>query len=128
MGERGFSLIEVVVALTVLAFVILGFAAATTSLARSADESGDRLTAVELLQSRIREIAMDPDYDGLESRYEGVETAIPGFPGYRRTTSITRVNQPASNGRSLDYQRVLVTVEGPGLKAPISRTITIAAP
>jgi len=128
MREKGFSLIEVIVALGVLGLVVLGFAATTANLARAADQSGDRLVAVELLQGRIREIAMDPNYDGLESRYEGVETSIPGFPGYRRTTSITRVNQPAGNGRSLDYQRVVVTVEGPGLKAPIRRTITIAAP
>ncbi len=128
MRENGFSLIEVVVALAVLALVVLGFAATTANLAQAADQSGDRLAAVELLQGRLREIAMDPDYDGLESRYEGVEETIPGSPGYRRTTSITRVNQAAGNGRWLDYQRVLVTVEGPGLKAPIRRTITIAAP
>lgn len=128
MREDGFSLIEVVVALTVLAFVVLGFSAATTTLVRAADPSGGRLTAVELVQSRIREVAMDPDYDRLKSRYEGVETNIPGYPGYRRTTSITRVRDQEPNGQPVDYQRVVVTVEGPGLRSPLRRTITIAAP
>lgn len=128
MRTDGFSLIEVVVALSVLGFVILGFAATTANLARSADESGERLVAVELLQSRLREITMDPDYDNLEARYDSVEATIPGFPGYRRTTSVTRVIQPQAGGRRLDFQRVMVWVEGPGLRAPISRTITIAAP
>ena len=109
MRENGFSLIEVVVAHAVLALVVQGLAATTANHAQAADQSGDPLAAVE-------------------SRYEGVEETIPGVPGYRRTTSITRVNQAAGNGRWLDYQRVLVTVEGPGLKAPIRRTITIAAP
>jgi len=128
MRQNGFSLIEVVVALTLLGLVILGFAATTANLARAADQSGDRLVAVELLQGRVREVTMDPDYDNLESNYEGEEKDIPGFPGYRRITSITRVTQTQANGRQLDYQRVMVTVEGPGLRAPISRTITIAAP
>lgn len=128
MRTDGFSLIEVVVALSVLSVVILGFAATTANLARSADEGGDRLVAIELLQGRLREIAMDPDYDNLESKYEDDEKTIPGFPGYQRSTSISHVTDTLNSGRILDYHRIMVQVDGPGLRAPISRTITIAAP
>ena len=128
MRETGFSLIEVVVALAILGLAVLGFAASTGGLARAADESGQRLAAVELLQSRLRLVAMDPDYGRLETRYEGVDSLIAGFPGYRRTTTITRVVESKPGGRVLDYQRVMVRVEGPGLLRPLTRTITIAAP
>jgi prepilin-type N-terminal cleavage/methylation domain-containing protein len=128
MRTDGFSMIEIVVALAVLGVVVLGFAATTSTLSRAADDSGQRLVALELVESRLREISMDPEYGLLESRYEGVDTLIPGFPGWRRTTMITRVTQQLPGGRQLDAQRIMVTVQGPGLLRPIQRTITIAAP
>jgi len=128
MRTDGFSMIEVIVALAVLGVVVLGFAATTGSLSRVAEDSGQRLVALELLESRLREIAMDPEYEQLESRYEGVDSMIPGFPGWRRITTITRVIQPSQDGRRFDVQRIMVTVEGPGVLVPIQRTITIGSP
>ncbi|HEX7091174.1 MAG TPA: prepilin-type N-terminal cleavage/methylation domain-containing protein [Longimicrobiales bacterium] len=128
MRTDGFSMIEVVVALAVLGVVVLGFAATTGTLSRAADDSGQRLVALELLESRLREVAMDPEYEQLQSRYQGIDSIIPGFPGWRRITMITRVVQPGQDGRRFDVQRIMVAVDGPGLLTPIQRTITIAAP
>jgi len=128
MDRKGFTVVEVLVALTLLAVVVLGLSSTTARLNRTAVDNRQKVVAIELLQDRLRLIAMDEEYAQLRNRYEGVENDIPGYPGFRRTTTIQRINQPGVGGRSLDYYRVTVTVQGPGLDAPVSRTTTIAAP
>lgn len=128
MERDGFTVVEVLVALTLLAVVVLGLGSTTARLGRTAVDNGQRIVALELLQDRLRTIAMDEEYGELETRYAGVEEEIPGFEGFRRTTTIERIFEPGKSGRTLDYHRVTVTVEGPGLQTPVARTTTIAAP
>jgi len=128
MDRKGFTVVEVLVALTLLAVVVLGLSSTTARLNRTAVDNRQKVVAIELLQDRLRLIAMDEEYAQLRNRYEGVENDIPGYPGFRRTTTIQRINESGVGGRSLDYYRVTVTVQGPGLDAPVSRTTTIAAP
>ncbi|HLU25584.1 MAG TPA: prepilin-type N-terminal cleavage/methylation domain-containing protein [Longimicrobiales bacterium] len=128
MDRKGFTVVEVLVALTLLAVVVLGLSSTTARLNRTAVDNRQKVVAIELLQDRLRLIAMDEEYAQLRNRYEGVENDIPGYPGFRRTTTIQRINESGEGGRSLDYYRVTVTVQGPGLDAPVSRTTTIAAP
>ena len=123
--DSGFTLIEVIVALTLLAVVLLGMTSATTALARTAATASRSTAALGLVQERITTIQADPAYAQLETRYRGTEPALDGFPGFTRRTSFDAVVDSLASGRVLDYKRVTVEVSGPSLPAPVSRTIAV---
>jgi prepilin-type N-terminal cleavage/methylation domain-containing protein len=124
-NERGFTLIEVVVALTILVVVIMGFISMTGQTTKVAATSDRQEAAMQLVSDRLDQIRTDPNYDHLDSTgvYLGTESSFPTLPGYTRTTSILHTTSGGD-----DYKRVTVTVTGPGLTTPVERTITVAGP
>ena len=124
MDRRGFTLIELVVAIVVLSAGILGLAASTSYMVRAAATSGLRAEALQAVEGQISQIVMDPRYYQLESIYVGEETDIPGLYGMTRTTGIVHT-RTVLDGRVTDYKKVTVSVEGPGLANPVSRTIIV---
>lgn len=126
-GRAGFTIVEILLALLLLSFVVLGFQAATGQIIHYAAQSDRSLVATQLAEDRLELIRMDTEYEALESRYEAVESDMEGFPGLTRTTAITRTMQTLDTG-VLDYHRITVSVTGGGLRAPVSRTIVMAAP
>ena len=127
MDSRGFTLIELVVAIVVLSAGILGLAASTSYMVRAASSSGLRAEALQAVEGRISHIVMDPRYYHLDSLYVGEETDIPGLYGMTRTTAIVHT-RTVSDGRITDYKKVTVTVEGPGLANPVTRTVIVGVP
>lgn len=127
-ANEGFTLIEMIVALVVLAGVVLGSAMTSGRLARTAAEAEVQAMAVQAVESRLSEIRMDTRYTGLDSLYAGTESDLSGLPGFSRETSINHVQQPIPGGGVRDYRRVLVKVVGPVLGSPITREIVVAAP
>lgn len=123
--RSGFTLIEVIVALTLLMLVLLGMTTTTARLGRTASLASRSTAALGLVQERVATVQMDPAYAQLEARYAGVETAIAGFDGFTRSTRFRVRYDSLASGRVLDYKRVTVEVDGPGLDRPISRTVTI---
>ncbi len=121
--ERGFTLIELIVAAGVLMLVVLGMATTTVRFVRLVAESDWRATAIELADDRIQLIAMDPDYDELESKYSGTESGFPTLTGVTRETYIVHIG-----GSSQDFKRITVTVSAPGLEKPVMRSLTVGAP
>ncbi len=124
--REGFTLVEVVVALTILSVAILGLSASAASLATRAADAELRARALYSVQDRISEVQVDPRYADLDSLYGGTETNALGMAGYTRTTTVTHVAQ--TNPTPLDYKLVAVVVDGPQLGGAISRQIVIAAP
>ena len=128
MGLRsGFTIVEVLLALLLLSFVVLGFQAATGEIIHYAGQSDRGLAAVQLAEDRLELIRLDPDYEMLESRYEAVESTLPSHPGLTRTTVIARTVDSTATGL-LDYLRITVSVDGAGLRSPVARTVVVAAP
>ena len=123
----GFTVVEVLLALLLLSFVVMGFQAATGQIIHYAARSDRALVGVQLAEDRLELVRLDPRYEGLKSRYEGKETSLEGFDGITRTTTITRTRSTQATGL-LDYHTVTVTVGGGGIREPVSRTIIIAAP
>lgn len=126
-NRDGFTIVEVILALVLLSFVIMGFQAATTKIIHYAGQ-GDRLTvAAQLAEDRLELIRLDTDYETLTERYAGEEPELEGFPGLVRTTAIQRTQSEQEYG-VLDYHVITVTVDGTGLRAPAARTLVVAAP
>ncbi len=124
-NRRGFTLIEVIIALVILLVVVLAMGSATGSFVRQTAQEGTRATATQLAQDRLQVIQMDPDYAGLAATYAGTENNLPALPGYTRVTQVTQIG---GTGQATDYKVVTVTVTGPGVTTPITRTTTVAAP
>lgn len=124
-NERGFTLIEVMMALTIIAGVLLAMGAATASFVHEVAVGNRNAMALQLVDDRIEAVQTDPNYAGLDTAYAGTETDFPTLPGYTRTTTILAVG---GAGQSVNYKKVTVTVAGPGLADRVARTITVGAP
>jgi general secretion pathway protein I len=122
--RRGFTLLEVMLAITILGIAVLGLMAATGRMIRSVTDDRVRTLASASADARIAVIRQWPTYATIDSAFETAESATPGV-GWMRTTVVERVGGPTDEE---DYKRVTVTVTGPGLPAPVSRSISLAAP
>ena len=125
--QDGFTIVEIVLALVLLSFVVLGFQAATGEIIHSAARSDRQTVAVQLVENRLDLIQLDPEYEGLEARYSETEAAIPGYTGLTRTTTIDRTEVTQETG-VLDYLTITVEVTGTGLPEPVTRTTVVATP
>lgn len=123
-GARGgFTLVEVLVALVILGFVILSAQASVTALmVRDVGWQEQRARATQVAMDRVHVIQSDPVYTRLATTYTETNTAVPG--GFTRSTrfAATRFNDGS------EYQTVTVTVAGPRLPRPVTRTTVIASP
>lgn len=126
-NQSGFTLIEMLIAVVILAFVLMGVGAATGRLIKDVEVHDQQTAAIQLAQDRLALIQLDPAYDSLPARYEGVEDSFPtrNIGLVRRTEEIVRIGGP---GDSLNHRKITVTIDGPGLPAPVARTISVAAP
>lgn len=125
MRRRGFTMIEVMMALVILGAVVLGMATSTGRFMRQVSESDLENAALQLAEDRIQTVRLDPDYERLEANYEGTEADFPTLDGFTRETMVMRVG---GRGQRVNHTRIMVTVDGPGLDRPIRRSATVAAP
>lgn len=119
----GFTLIEVVLALTILLVVMVSLVTLTAKVVHVTATSDREQSAIQMAMDRTDQVRADPDYAGLDTMYAKTESGFPTLLGFIRTTAIVRTT--TSNH---DYRRVTVQVTGPGLLGPIKRTVTVAAP
>ena len=125
--RAGSTVPEVVASLLILSLAVAGLNATMARLARVAGDSEARSSALGMVEERIADIRLYPGYRELDSVFSESGAEVPGFPEYRRTTHVTRVLQPVGQtGRRVDFTRITVEVDGPGLDEPISRTIAVA--
>lgn len=126
-ARRGMTLVEIIIALTILATVLLGMGQFAFNFSRSERLAEARTIAVNLADQRLSEIRASPNYSGIDSIYGINEGSVGGFPGFSRTTTIVHTGGPKPTFTN-DYKTVTVTVVGPPLSAPIMKTIVVAAP
>ncbi len=133
MSERptsnrdGFTIAEVLLALLLLSFMVMGFQAATGEIIHYAAQSDRKAVAVQLVQSRVDMIRLDTRYTALGATYAETNTTFADYPGLTRTTVLVRTLVTQMTG-VLDYTTITVTVNGAGLRDPVSRTLVVAAP
>jgi prepilin-type N-terminal cleavage/methylation domain-containing protein len=122
-ARGGFSMVEVLIALSVLSGIVLMMAPTAAKFPSAVANSQRRVQAAAVAEAQIALIRVYPQYDSLTPRFNGAAAGVP-FPGWTRTTSVVRNGA----GTTADLTRVTVTVTGPGLPVPIKRTATVAAP
>ena len=123
-SRAGFTLIEVLMAVVILAILTLGLMSNSGKMIRGVTDDRARTLAATAADARIARIRVWPNYATLEATFVAVENNTPAA-GWTRTTTITRTGGPAQPN---DFKRATVVVTGPGLPVPISRSIALAAP
>lgn len=126
-GTRGMTLLEIIIALTILAVVILGMGQFAFNFSRTERQSEARTIAVELADQRLAEVRASPNYAGIDSTFGVTETTIAGFPGYQRQTTVVHTGGPRPTYTN-DYKTITVRVTSPALASPITKTVVVAAP
>jgi prepilin-type N-terminal cleavage/methylation domain-containing protein len=126
MNQKGFTMVEMTIAVVILAVAILGLATSTSRLTRVAMDAENKALALQAVEDRMAHIRLHPIYTQLDTVFTESGTDVPGLDGYTRDTEITRILQSgAEDGKYIDYTRITVTVDGPGLENPVSRTVSI---
>jgi prepilin-type N-terminal cleavage/methylation domain-containing protein len=123
--NRGFTLIEVMVALVILVGVILAGFSTTAHFAHTVTIADIEWSAINLAEDRITEVRMSPDYESLDTLFTETESGFPSLDGFVRTTVVSQVGGP---GQNEDHKKITVTVTAPALADPVTRTLTVAAP
>jgi hypothetical protein len=119
------TLVEVMIALVMLTSVMLGMGAFMAQYGHAVGTSSAKASARELVAERIEYVKGTTQYPSIETTYGGMETSIPGYPGFTRRTLVMRVGgQP---GDRFDHKVITVIVDGPGLDKPVKKTSVIAA-
>lgn len=126
-NRAGFTIVEVLMALVLLSFMIMGFQAATGEIIHSSVQSDRQAVAVQLVEDRIALILVDEQYDSLVARYAETAATLPDYPDLARETRLRRTHAMQPTGL-LDYITVTVTVTGGSLREPVSRTAVVGAP
>ena len=127
MKRQGFTLVEVAVALVILAAGMLTLQSALVRMLHQTTVDTRADVALQLVKDRIDLVRIDPQYDSLEARYAATETSPGGMLGLSRVTNIARTRDSTAAGIT-DYKRITVTVSGKGLQKPLARTVTVGAP
>ena len=133
-NRQGFSFVEVVIALTLLAAGILTVQTAVVRMAHQVSTDTRTLTAVQLVGDRLELIRADPNYTNLKTAYDnspGGETNVGGNPGLTRVTTVVQHRDSSKDTAGVhitDYTQVTVQVKGTGLLVPVSRSVTVGAP
>jgi len=88
-ATAGFSLVEILVAIVILGFGLVGMSQAITTALSASQDAEHHTTAVMLAAGQMEELVMDPLLTAGEN--EGVFEAV--FPGYRWKTSVVETDQ-----------------------------------
>lgn len=126
MNQKGFTLVEMIVSIVILSVAILALSTSTASLTTLALETENRALALQACEDRISTIRLHPIYQQLDSLYTENGSSVVGLSGYTRNTEITRlISEGEREGKFIDFTRITVSVNGPGLSEAISRSVTI---
>lgn len=126
--DGGFTLIEITIAIIILSVAVLGIGASTGRMVQPAAEAELEFQALQAAEDRLTLVGLDPRYPLLDSLYSATETDLPELDGLTRTTEVVRTRLTMEEGGVWDRTRVVVTVGGGALQAPVSRTLVLGAP
>jgi prepilin-type N-terminal cleavage/methylation domain-containing protein len=121
--RRGLSLVEVIVALGILAGALLGMSGFAVKLAQTTTQARIRATAGQLISDRLESIKSAPRYAAIDTLYPGTEGSIINFPGFVRQTWVSHVGGGPSD--TIDYRLITVEVRNAKLGSNMRKTSAI---
>ena len=126
-ARRGFSLVEVIVALTILTGSLLGLSLFVARMAHSTTNARILSTATELAADRLEQVKSATTYGAIDSLYAITESSIPGpdYVNFSRQTLVQHVGGRVTD--SVDYRIITVVVSHPSLSPSLRKTTSIAA-
>jgi prepilin-type N-terminal cleavage/methylation domain-containing protein len=125
MNRRGFTLVEVMIALIILTIVSLSLGRFVASFSHTVGTSTIRTIAIDVATEQL-ELVRGNAYPTLVANFSG--NVVTGFPSYPRMTRTTTVVRTTGNNPRRDYTTITVTVTEPTLGTPVNLTAVVAAP
>ncbi|MEO8199751.1 MAG: type II secretion system protein [Gemmatimonadota bacterium] len=126
MNKRGFTLVEILIAIVILTIVSVSLGKFVATFLHTVGTSTAKTVATEVAQEELELIRADPAYTNLVTAYNGLSTT--GFPGYAAMNRSVRVVRTTGTTPRRDYTKVTVTVTEPTMGLPVAVTIVVAAP
>lgn len=120
----GMTLIEVIMAITLLSSALLMMGAFVARFATVTGNTAVRGEANELVADRLEEVKGALKYANIEANYAKSEANIPKHPGFARQTLVTRTG--GTPQAVYDYKTVTVIVTNPALKSPAKKSTVIS--
>lgn len=96
--SRGFSMIEVLIAVVVLGFGLMALAALQTSIIRSSAETKAQTVALQLAKDKVEDLRAFQTLAGYQALTSGNDTATESAVTYARTWTVTRFGYQPSIG------------------------------
>jgi len=119
------TLVEVMMALTILAAAMLSIGAYMSKFAKAVASSDVKATANEIAADQIETVKGAPRYAAIDSMYVGIVAMTGSYAGYTRQTLVTRTGGLPAD--FYDYKTITVIVTNPRLSSPVKKTDIIAA-
>lgn len=119
-ARRGWSLVEVVMAVAIMGGSLLGFAEFSRRFSRSNGVNSVLSQGVDLAVSRIERVKFERNYATIDTCATPAQ-AVPG------TAFTIRTQVMRTNNATTDHKAVTVTVTHPRLSSPVVKTTAIAA-
>lgn len=129
MNRRGFTLVEVLVAVIILGVVAMSLGRFMGGFLHAVGTSSTRTAAVAVAEERldsVRVSATTSTYATLVASFNNSNTT--GFPGYPNMVRATRVVRTTANNPRTDFTTITVTVSEPTMGTPVNLTTVVAAP
>jgi prepilin-type N-terminal cleavage/methylation domain-containing protein len=131
MNRKGFTLIEVLIAVALLSVAVLALGQFMAGYQNAATKATILSTMTTIAKERIELVRGDVRYTSLATRYgTGAGADTVGFPGYsmiRRQTFVTR-DQSGAPARDRTTVTVRVFTTTPIMRDTVSLTAVIARP
>ncbi len=119
-ARRGMTILEVVVALSILATSLLGMAEYGRRYSRSNADSSVMNQAIDLATARIERVKAERNYTTMDTLAR-TESSIASYPRFTRVTTITRISTSA-----VDYKTVTVSVTHSSFTLAVKKTTAVA--
>ena len=125
-SQRGFTLVEMLLAVIILVIVLTGTARFALSFSREMTNSSLRLVATGVATGQLELVRADPRYAQLVSLFHAKDTlGFPGYPTMRRQTLVVR---DQSGNPPRDRTTITVRVSHPALRDTVAVSTVVAAP
>lgn len=129
MNRRGMSLIEVMIAMTILVIIVTTFGKFMASFQQGTTRSTGVTVAAAVAKERLEIIRADPRYMTLMTLYgAGAGADTVGFPGYPTMRRLTTMVRDQSGTPARDRTTITIRVTWAGMKDTVRLSTVRARP